>query len=247
MSRNKKLFTVLLSVAAAVCILAASVIILNSQFTARETHRKFRRAPIDFPSLNYVTVPEMKDILQKDTAAFKVIAFLDAADTHTLWTDNLTDSIIPKWQTSGHGSVSLYIITPDCARLKGTESLLSGLTPDCHAYVIRDNSGQFRCYGSLFPDKTRLSRLLRAIAPSENMEMIYSKTSFFNSVTLDRHNNVKLARLECSSSTSTRSIIVPMPFELIGSLESTDFFAIDLIPVGNQSPGLLFCYFFDMK
>lgn len=225
-------------------------ILFNTQIVVNETILKYVRAPKKYPDLNYITVNDLGEMLKNDTADYKIIKYTPTLynSTDVLYAD-IKESLIPKWRELDTTRVSLYLVVENCGMLAEINNFARKNNIGNHIFVIRDNSKEFRSYGHLFPNVNgnRLTKILRTVVPTENTFMITCGVSYYNSVVLDRHNNMKLIQLFDKSPRSPNSYIVPMSFETIENLDSLDFNEIDELVLTNENMGTFYCNYFEIE
>lgn len=216
--------------------LIAVVIFVNSQHAGFETRYKYWRAEKDYPDLNYVTVNDLAAMLKKDTADFKIVAFsYGISSDDGYWGTTIVRDMIPKWLELDTTRVSFYLVENDCSLLSYVDEFVKTSGFGAHTFVIRDNSKGVRSYDRLiFPNDMRITNIIRKIAPSENASML-DAVSMRSSMILDKENNLKLVHLYDKSPNVSKSVVVPMYFNLVECLDSLDFTQIDDIIVTNDN------------
>ncbi len=237
----KKILIITLSVLVGIFLLF--YILENTDFVVTETYLKYRLAPRRYPSLNFVSVNDVKNTISQDSNRLKVLCYCECLDKSD--TKYIRENVIPKWLESDTSSISLYIIVSDCALLTDTNAFKDFDIPSAHFVVIRDNSKQFRSYGGIFPELHRTFRLTEYIAPSENLNMVTVKSvNAMHSLMLDRHNNVKLCKIHGITNTGPKSHIITMPFETLSNTDSIDFNTIDSVSLADF-PEIPLCWYLD--
>lgn len=206
-----------------------------------ENEKKFKEAPELYPELTFVTVDELKEILDNDDYDYKVVIYnLAYNNSNNWWTKIIANELIPKWKSMDTTRVGLYLISIDCAYLEEMDSFFIKNNVDLPRYVIRDSTDGFCRYklSGASEEWIRLTKITQHIC--HKAEPITVMLPFCTTFVLDRDNNIKLIETNYEGKLQ----IVPMPFELCPqNLDEIDFSKINKYRITRKSR--LYVAFYD--
>ncbi|MCQ2329766.1 MAG: hypothetical protein MJZ93_04330 [Paludibacteraceae bacterium] len=191
--------------------------------------------------LTYVTISELKEVLNNDEKRYKILVFSKAFKKGNWWSDEVEQIIIPKYFSTDTAITSLYLIAEDCSYTDEMDDYFRRNKIMGKRYVIRDDSQEYSNNGASVNRYGRLNRILRTL--SNNTDLITKNIYFANSIVLDSANNAKLFYCHFNEGENKQCAILPMPFEMIDDLDEIDFNEVEHIDISKNSDSNLILYF----